>query len=154
MHTSNEVKNSSQHGTLERYLADEIALNSALDLFCEEVETEFRETQSSHAVEEPLWRAWRAIVTMAASVPQASARRQKLVDFVLDVQKRPNLESGASPCVVQDDTVWQDLPVFGMEMREAWNLGKFACCLVSRLRLTIARSGRNQQQPRTAGHVD
>lgn len=123
MHTSREVKQSPQYRVLEEYIANGLALDDALHAFCEKVETKYRDTQNSDYLEEPLWQAWRAVVAMAACEPHSSDSRQKLADFVLAVQKRSALIKDGEACMVQDARVWQDLPVFGMEMREAWNLG-------------------------------
>lgn len=123
MHTYSQVKECAQYGALSKYIADEISLDTAIKDFCSDIEAKFYETGDAEALEEPLWQAWQAVVTMATSLPPASDSRQRLVDFVLQVQSRPDLEKDGEPCMVQGAKVWEELPIFGMEMREAWNLG-------------------------------
>lgn len=107
MHTSREVKQSPQYAAVAKFIAGEDSLNGALDTFCGDVEAKFNDTQDTEAVEELLWQAWRAVVTIAASTPHASESRQKLVDYVLEVQNQPTLSKDDQTCVVQDGTVWK-----------------------------------------------
>lgn len=123
MHTSSEIKETPHYGALARYIAAETSLEDALDAFCEQVESKYLDTKNPEDLEELLWQGWRAVITMAASQPHASGSRQKLVDFMLELQKRPKLVNDGETCAVQGGKVWEDLPVLGMEMREAWNLG-------------------------------
>lgn len=123
MHTSTQVKESKQYQALERHLSDQAALDETLNAFCEDVESK---AQQSEDLGDPLWQAWRAVVTMASTISHASENRQKLVDFILALQERPPPSKDGKACVVQDAKVWAELPVFGMEMREAWNFGEGA----------------------------
>jgi hypothetical protein len=43
---------------------------------------------------------------------------------MLEVRNRPALERQGKVCKVWDAAVWKDLPIFGPQMREAWNEGK------------------------------
>jgi len=42
---------------------------------------------------------------------------------MVSLTSRPTLSKGDSTCKIDDMTVWRDLPVFGWQLREAWNLG-------------------------------
>ena len=123
MHSLDKVQQSPAYGAIPNYLANDEPLDQALDAFCEPVESEYLNNKDPAAIEEALWQCWRAVVATAASVPPTSDSRKRLVDFVLEVQKRRDLSDNGKKCKVQGGEVWKDLPVFGMEMREAWNLG-------------------------------
>ncbi|KAI7292879.1 hypothetical protein KC315_g19411, partial [Hortaea werneckii] len=96
---------------------------STLDAFCEPVETRYKQTTNPSDVEELLWPTWQCLIACAAATPhERSEGQQKLVDLVLDLQHRPALEKkDGGVCYVQGGVVWGDLPVFGWQMREAWN---------------------------------
>lgn len=134
MHSLDKVQQSPAYGAIPNYLANDEPLERALEAFCEPVESQNANHQDSDAVEEALWQCWRAVVATAACVPHTSEKRQKLVNFVLEVQRRPSLSKAGQPCVAQGGEVWKDLPIFGMEMREAWNL-----CVSHRILLTFCR---------------
>ncbi|KAI6897194.1 hypothetical protein D0869_13368 [Hortaea werneckii] len=96
---------------------------STLDAFCEPVETRYKQTTNPSDVEELLWPTWQCLIACAAATPHESSSegQQKLVDLVLGLQHRPVLEKDGEVCYVREGVVWRDLPVFGWQMREAWN---------------------------------
>jgi hypothetical protein len=111
--SDNEVKNSQEYKALNDHLSSE--------------ET-FMQSQSASEVETQLWRVWKAITTIAAQTAHDSPGRQKLANFVLELQKRPQLECKGETCKIWDEAVvWKDLPILGPQMREAWNDGEIHC---------------------------
>ena len=122
---SQEVLDSPEYGVLTKYLAGDIQTEAdALDAFCQPIENKYMQTANPPDVEGLLWRAWESVVAVAASTAYGSRNRQKLADsFMLDLLYRPTLSKDGQDCVVEGMTVWRDLPVFGWELREAWDLG-------------------------------
>jgi hypothetical protein len=127
--SDNEVTNSQEYKTLNTHLSDDSdSLATTLDSFCKPTEETFMKSQSASEVENQLWRVWKAIATIATQTAHDSPGRQKLADFVLEVQKRPQLECKGEVCKIWDEAVvWKDLPILGPQMREAWNDGEFRC---------------------------
>jgi len=124
--TSNtKDQDSPEYQALSSYLKDAHQQDQALDAFCEPIEDHFTKAQPPEDVEPLLWRAWRSITTVAAGTPHDSDQRQRLADLVTNLQYRPTLESEGKTCSVWDAVVWKDLPIFGAQMREAWNSGKY-----------------------------
>lgn len=122
---NSDIKSSSEFHALHGFLAGHASSEShAQEKFCEPVEDKYMQTQDNEAIEELLWTAWQAVIETAKATPHHSEKRQKLVDFVLDIQKRPALAKDGKVCKVWDATVWADLPVFGAQVRENWNSSK------------------------------
>jgi len=103
--------------------AQQVNDNKILDAFCKRVEHKYTATSNGSDVEELLQQAWKAVVALASRSPYDGPLHKQLVGTIMDLQKRPNLEKAGQVCVVQDMTVWRDLPMFGWQMREAWNQG-------------------------------
>jgi len=124
--SDNEVKNSQEYKALSDHLStDSKSLTEALDSFCEPTEDMFVKSQSASEVETQLWRVWKTVTTLATQTAHDSPGRQKLANFVLEVQKRPQLECKGEVCKIWDEAVlWKDLPILGPQMREAWNDGE------------------------------
>ncbi|KAM0718910.1 hypothetical protein Q7P37_005982 [Cladosporium fusiforme] len=117
-----ELQNSQEYQALTAYLSSSPkSLNDSLESFCKPTEDTYMNPQSASEVESQLWRTWKAVIAAATQTPHDSAGRQKLADFVLELQNRPVLESNGNTCKVWDAVVWKDLPIFGPSMREAWN---------------------------------
>lgn len=121
-----EVQTSQEYQTLSTHLSSSSPSQSPLDAFCQPTESTFMNPSTASEVETQLWRAWKAVIATAAQTPHDSPGRQKLADFVLELQKRPALQrDDGQVCKIWDDAVvWQDLPIFGPSMREAWNAGE------------------------------
>ena len=124
--SDNEVENSQEYKTLNAYLSTGSQdLPKSLDSFCNPTKESSMNSQSASEVENQLWRVWKAVVATAAQTAHDSPGRQKLADFVLEVQKRPQLECQGKVCKIWDEVVvWKDLPILGPQMREAWNDGE------------------------------
>lgn len=118
-----DLPETTQNTNLTRYLNGHKSREQALDAFCEPTEDKFMNTSKSEAVETPLQEAWTAVITVASATAHTSANRQKLADFVVALQYRPTLTKGEHTCELHGGKVWKDMPDFGMQMREAWNLG-------------------------------
>lgn len=122
---SSEVQGSSQYTALNEYISENtLELESALDKFSQAAEQQFQTTEDPSRVQEELEKSWRSVVSIAAETSFTDAGMQKLVDFVLELQSRPDLEKDGKTCKVQEMIVWKDLPTFGWQMRDAWNFGK------------------------------
>lgn len=118
-----ELPSTPQTESLKNYLNGTISYEEALDTFCGPVEDKFMNTAKSEAVESLLIDTWKTVIAFAEATPHASENRQKLADFVIALQYRPTLMKGEHTCQLNGGKVWKDLPGFGMQMREAWNLG-------------------------------
>lgn len=94
-----------------------------MDAFCRPIEDKFMNTSRSEAVESLLLDAWSAVIAVASATAHSIESRQKLADFVIALEYRPTLMKGDQICVLHGAKVWKDLPIFGLQMREAWNLG-------------------------------
>jgi len=134
LHPTTKLRENPQYQLLSAYAHDNGTANpqSTLDAFCEPIENRYREeTTNPSDIEELLWPAWQCLIACAAATPHNSKGQQKLVELVLGVQQRPALEKrGGEVCRVQDGVVWRDLPIFGWQMREAWNAGEWFCSLL------------------------
>lgn len=95
-----------------------------LNNFCKPVEDKYQSSGSGENLEGELREAWQSVIAAAASTPFDSPKRQRIVDFLLDLQARPAIEKNGEKCVVQAMQVWGELPLFGWVMREVWNAGK------------------------------
>ena len=132
LHPTTKLRQNPQYQLLNAYAANNETANpeSTLDAFCEPIENRYYEENTNASdVEDLLWPAWQCLIACAAATPHDSKGQQKLVELVLRVQQRPALEKkkkeeGGEVCHVQDGVVWRDLPVFGWQMREAWNAGE------------------------------
>lgn len=124
--SDHEVKTSQEYKALNTHLSnDSESLTTTLDSFCKPTEETFMNSQSASEVETQLWKIWKAVVSTATQTAHDSPGRQKLADFVLEVQKRPQLECQGKACQIWDEAVvWKDLPILGPQMREAWNDGE------------------------------
>jgi hypothetical protein len=121
-----DIKHSHEYRALTTYLsAKPQPLSTALESFCKPTEETFMSSQSASEVESQLWRVWKTVVATATQTTHDSPGQQKLADFVLELRNRPVLERQGKVCKVWDAVVWKDLPIFGPQMREAWNDGEF-----------------------------
>ena len=124
MQNPGRTKGSLEYEAITAYLHDDIDLPAAVDIFCKPVETAVLD--STRSIEEQLRRAWQAVIAIASSIEHSSGSRPQLVEFVLRVSERSMAKSTAGrECVTQNAKIWEDLPFFGTEMREAWNLGEW-----------------------------
>lgn len=119
------TKGSLEYEAITAHLNNEIDLHVALDIFCKPTETLVLASRACETIKEQLRRAWQAVIAVASSIEHSSSSSsgRQLADFVLYVSERSMSTSTGRECVIQDARVWEDLPFFGMEMREAWNLG-------------------------------
>lgn len=120
-----ELPDTPQSTNLTKYLHGRKSLQQAVDTFCQPVENKFMDTSRSEAVESLLLEAWSAVVAVAGATPHASENRQKLADFVMALTDRPTLMKGDQTAELYGRKVWRGLPGLGLQMREAWNMGKF-----------------------------
>lgn len=95
----------------------------AVDWFAGPIERAFRQPgpDDERGVEILLWDAWQALIETAITPEEAT--QAKLVDLVLALQRRGVLtrEPGGDECRVWGIRVWDELPLFGPQMREALN---------------------------------
>lgn len=120
-----ELPDGPQNNNLTKYLNGRKTLESALDDFCRPVEDKFMNTSKSESVETLLLDTWTAVIAVASATARTSENRQKLADFMLALQYRPTLMKGDEVCQLHGMKAWKDLPEFGVQMREAWNLGRW-----------------------------
>ncbi|WPH04972.1 Hypothetical protein R9X50_00787000 [Acrodontium crateriforme] len=95
--------------------------NTALTNFCQPIEDKFQSTDNDEHIEIELREAWKAVIEAAASTPHSSPQKQKIADFILDVQAQPAVEKDGEKCTMHEMRLWTDLPLFGWVMREVWN---------------------------------
>ncbi|KAL2829536.1 hypothetical protein BDW59DRAFT_178477 [Aspergillus cavernicola] len=77
-------------------------------------------------LEEQLGLLWSLILKLACKYPE---HQDKLVDVVVDLSELPDATTAAEsetsqpqPLIIYKMQVWKDLPMFGWEVREYWNL--------------------------------
>ncbi|KAI7083711.1 Transaldolase [Hortaea werneckii] len=123
LHPTEKLREEPQYHLLSQYAHENGtgSLESTLDAFCEPIENRYTETTSPSNVEGLLWSAWQCLIGCAAATPHESEGQRKLVDLVLRLQHRAALEKEGEVCYVQGGVAWRDLPIFGWQMREAWN---------------------------------
>lgn len=119
--STEHIQQSDSYSVLKDLVAGQKELGTAQDAFCQAVEDKWMPTQNPGDVEELLGQLWSSIEYLAASTSFKDAAQQKLVDFVVQLQKRPTLEKDGQVCEVHGMTVWKDLPMFGWAVRDAWN---------------------------------
>lgn len=110
---------------ISAYLAsdDAGALDEALARFVAPVNAAFVESSDPEdAVETVLWAAWEALV--GAAEASAGAAQTRLVELVARIsgQEVPARADGRRDCLVWGLRVYADLPVFGAQMREEWDV--------------------------------
>lgn len=121
---SQRTKQSSQYAVLKDHLLDNASTSeNVLDKFSEPVERVISTSEDSGEVEEQLGTTWKSIISTAALTPFKDPGMPKLVDLILALQERTDVQKNNRVFQVEDMTIWQDLPMFGWQMREAWNLG-------------------------------
>lgn len=99
-----EVRNSESYKAIKNMLDGPGSTQNAIDQFIGPM------TESSHRPDNTdFTKAWNSVIVVAAETPHHAQGR--LVDFVCTL------------CTRLDDSV--DIEVFGSELREAWNVGKF-----------------------------
>jgi hypothetical protein len=104
----------------------EDALDEAVARFVTPVNTAFvRSADPQQAVETILWAAWTAVVRAAEA--GAERTQARLVDLVtrIKVQDLPQRPDRRRDLRVWDLRVYADLPVFGAQMREEWDVSWF-----------------------------
>lgn len=124
--SAEHVQHSPSYSVLKHFVTGHKQLGHAQDAFCEPVEDKWMSTQNPDDVAGLLGSLWSSIIVLAASTSFKHSHQQKLVDFVVQLQKRPTLEKDGQVCKVEGMTVWKDLPTFGWTVRDAWN---FSMCL-------------------------
>ena len=97
---------------------------SPLPRFCDPVEKKLESNNASDA-EEQLYNGWVAVIARAAATSHTEGGRSALAAFLVSLtQKRADGQQANSDYgVVKDMKVWQDLPMFGWQVRDAWNFG-------------------------------
>lgn len=119
---SQQLKGSPQYSALSG-VSSRTTATDITDRFCEPVEHKFASTQTSDELEEELITGWQAVIARAAETSFKDLSMPKLVEFVTALQQRPDLAKDGQKCMIQDMAVWNDLPLFGWQMRDAWNFG-------------------------------
>lgn len=120
---SAEVQQSPQYAALQG-LTTGAAEASPLQRFCDPVEKKLESKNASDA-EEELYNGWVAVIARAAATSYTEGGRAALAAFLVSLtQKRADGQQANSDYgVVKDMKVWQDLPMFGWQVRDAWNFG-------------------------------
>lgn len=121
---SQHIKQCSQYAVVGDHLSGNVSTSEdVLNKLSEPVEKEVSSSGDSGEVEEHLNTTWKSIISKAADTPFTDPGMTKLVDLVTALQKRPDIQKDSKAFQLEDMTVWRDLPMFGRQMREAWNLG-------------------------------
>ena len=82
-------------------------------------------SESGHGLERFLWSLWSMVVQMIQVIPHTHPWQDKTVNLLSAIKQRPRR---LTPGMVQLERIWcmyfwQDLPIFGAELRETWNEG-------------------------------
>jgi len=122
LNASQEVQQSAQFRALDAYFTGKSAgIGEAVQEFCAPVEQHADGNADEEKLEEQLRISWQAVTTKAAATPFSDSGLQKLADFVVQVQARPGVQREGRTVKVHDAALWHELPVFGWQVREAWN---------------------------------
>lgn len=125
LHPTEKVRQVPQYNQLIEYVrSGRTDLDRITEDFCSPIETQLKASPIVTDVESSLWQAWQCLIVVAAATPHDSEDQQKLVNLVQDLQRRPGVEKDGKPCEIQGGVIWNDLPLFGWQMRESWNAGK------------------------------
>lgn len=73
------------------------------------------------SVEGPLWVLWASVNEVVQETPPDSPDLDTIVTLLAAIKALPPLTDGAEECVTWGGRVWDDLPMFGPNMRETWN---------------------------------
>ncbi|SMR48742.1 unnamed protein product [Zymoseptoria tritici ST99CH_3D1] len=118
-----QLQQSKQYAALSDHLSSNpTALDKVIDHLSEPVESCVQSSANSDEVDEHLTTTWKAIIAKAAETSFKDASSSKLVDVVMQMQSRPDVKKDGSAFQVEKMTLWKDLPTFGWQMRDAWNL--------------------------------
>lgn len=119
-----KVQQSPQYAALEG-LTTGAAEASPLQRFCAPVEQKLQSSSPSDDVEGELYKGWIAVMSRAAATSYTEGGRSALAAFLVSLtQKRADGQQANSDYgVVHGMKVWQDLPLFGWQVRDAWNFG-------------------------------
>lgn len=124
-----QLQQSKQYAALSDHLSSNpTALDKVIDHLSEPVESCVQSSANSDEVDEHLTTTWKAIIAKAAETSFKDASSSKLVDVVMQMQSRPDVKKDGSAFQVEKMTLWKDLPTFGWQMRDAWNLGMCLSC--------------------------
>ncbi|KAE8154851.1 hypothetical protein BDV25DRAFT_82920 [Aspergillus avenaceus] len=78
-----------------------------------------KESQSANDLENFLWQTWGLVIEIAEQIPCDHPAQERLVHLIQALRKLP-------PQTVrvwdEDLRLWEDLPLLGPNLREAWNL--------------------------------
>lgn len=121
---SQHTKQCTQYAVLGDHLSGNVSTaEDVLSKLAEPVEKEVSSSGDSGEVEEHLNTTWNSVISKAAETSFTDPGMSKLVDLITALQKRPDVKKDGKAFQLEDMTVWRDLPMFGRQMRGAWNLG-------------------------------
>lgn len=120
---SKEVQTSPQYAAVNDYaIQTTTSLDETIDKFSGLVESKAA-SGDDEVLSEALNLSWKSITSLAADTAFTEPGMQRLVDFVLELQNRSDVEVDGKARVVEGMKLWSDLPLFGWQMRDAWNFG-------------------------------
>nr|POF14225.1 hypothetical protein CFP56_03249 [Quercus suber] len=121
LQASQSILDSPAYKAVSQYIQSQDASSGdAQAAFCQPVEDSVTSSFQSSGAEDQLWQLWKGVISLAASTSDDGAQ-QRLVDFVLSVAQRPDVQQNDQVSQVQDMTLWRDLPIFGWQLRDSWN---------------------------------
>lgn len=110
-----------EYNTLIQSLQAKTSASDAARTFTEPTRTAFL---AGEDLEEHLGRTYDALIKLAAETKHES--QDVLVEIVRAIQQDDiTKENDGKMCVIWDEElkIWEDMPLFGASMREAWNRG-------------------------------
>jgi hypothetical protein len=108
-----EVQQSAPYAALRNLLTPGAAKQDVFSRFCGLVES----ASSVEDTEEQLYLTWKAVIAKAAETSYQDNRQSPLAALLVALTSRDRDAKG------QDLKLWQDLPIFGQQVRDAWNFG-------------------------------
>jgi hypothetical protein len=121
---SQQLQQSKQYAALNDHLsANTTAAIKVLDHLSEPVESCVQTSADSDEIDDLLTTTWKSIIAKAAETSFKDDNHSKLVEVVVGLQSRSDVKKDGAAFQVENMTLWKDLPTFGWQMREAWNLG-------------------------------
>jgi len=116
---------SPEYESLTASLASKTNPSTAAHEFTDPTRKNIAAGASESDIETCLSRAWNSVVDVAADTQHES--QESLVDIVRAVQQHNSAdEADAKTCTVWGEKVklWEDMPLLGPTLREAWNRGR------------------------------
>lgn len=123
MNISSQVADSEEYKALSSHLANPSNIDATLKQFTNPIYQARKDPSSStDDLDEHLRRSWNSILLLASQEPHSSPQQDTLATLLQSLPTHPSpTDAGGKEVKVQGGKLWTDLPLFGQQVREAWN---------------------------------